>query len=161
VPALTADERTSVTEILARWQGREGPLMPILQEVNARFNYFPEPVLRFVAEQTGYPLTHIYRIATFYSAFSNTPRGKYTINVCMGTTCYVHGSERLMEKFSGVLGAAVDETTKDRLFTLKSVRCLGCCGLAPVATIGSETYGRLAARDVPAMLQKHREAPRG
>jgi NADH:ubiquinone oxidoreductase subunit E/NAD-dependent dihydropyrimidine dehydrogenase PreA subunit len=161
VPALAAADRSMVEGILARWKGREGPLMPILQEVNAHFNYFPEPVLRLVAQQTGCPLTHIYRIATFYSAFSNTPRGKYTINVCMGTTCYVHGSERLMEKFAGVLGAAVDETTKDRLFTLKSVRCLGCCGLAPVATIGSETYGRLAAKDVPTMIQKHRETARG
>ncbi len=161
VPALAAADRSMVEGILARWKGREGPLMPILQEVNAHFNYFPEPVLRLVAQQTGYPLTHIYRIATFYSAFSLAPRGKYTINVCMGTTCYVHGAERLMEKFTGVLGAAVDETTEDRLFTLKSVRCLGCCGLAPVATVGSETYGRLAVKDVPTMIRKHREAARG
>ncbi len=161
VPELASDDRAKVAEIVARWKGREGPLMPILQEVNAHFNYFPEPVLHLVSKQTGYPLTHIYRIATFYSAFSLAPRGKYTINVCMGTTCYVHGAERLMEKFTGVLGAAVDETTEDRLFTLKSVRCLGCCGLAPVATVGSETYGRLAVKDVPTMIRKHREAARG
>jgi len=156
-PDLAPEDTAKVAEILARWKGRKGPLMPILQEVNAQFNYFPEPVLRFVAQQTGYPLTHIYRIATFYSAFSNTPRGKHTVNVCMGTTCYVRGSERLMEKFMGVLGVGVDETTRDQLFTLKSVRCLGCCGLAPVATIGHETFGRLSAKDVPTMIQKHQE----
>lgn len=161
VPDLAAAEQAKVAEIVARWKGREGPLMPILQEVNAHFNYFPEPVLRFVAQQMGHPLTHIYRIATFYSAFSLTPRGRYTINVCMGTTCYVRGSERLMEKFASQLGVGVDETTPDKLFTLKSVRCLGCCGLAPVATVGHETYGRLAVKDVPAMIQKHREAARG
>jgi heterodisulfide reductase subunit A len=160
VPALADDDRAAVARILARWQGREGPLMPILQEINAHFNYFPEPVLRYLAEQTGVPLTHIYRIATFYSAFSITPRGKYTVNVCMGTTCYVRGSERLMEKFTSVLGVGVDETTADGLFTLKSVRCLGCCGLAPAAAIGHETFGRLAVTDVPLMLQKRREAAR-
>lgn len=157
VPALAADDRSKVEEILARWKGREGPLMPILQEVNAHFNYFPEPVLRLVAQQTGYPLTHIYRIATFYSAFSLAPRGKHTINVCMGTTCYVRGSERVMEKFTGVLGAALDETTQDKLFTLKAVRCIGCCGLAPAVAIGSEVHGKLAVQSIPKIVERYRK----
>ena len=157
VPDLATDDRSTVAEILARWKGREGPLMPILQEVNAHFNYFPEPVLRFVAEQTGYPLTHIYRIATFYSAFSLAPRGKYTVNVCMGTTCYVRGSERLMEKFTAALGVGVNETTSDKLFTLKTVRCIGCCGLAPATMIGGEVYGKLAINDVPRIVEGYKK----
>jgi NADH:ubiquinone oxidoreductase subunit E len=154
---LAPDAREKVAEILARWQGREGPLMPILQEVNACFNYFPEGALRFVSRETGYPLTHIYRIATFYSAFSLTPRGKYIVNVCLGTTCYVRGSERLMERFGTTLGIRVDETTQDKLFTLKAVRCIGCCGLAPAVAIGTEVYGKLPVKDIPKIVERHRK----
>jgi NADH:ubiquinone oxidoreductase subunit E len=150
--------REKVADILARHKNRDGPLMPILQEINATFNYFPESVLRYVAQETGYPLSKIYRIATFYSAFSIVPRGKYVINVCMGTTCYVRGSERLMEKFSETLGIKPDETTPDRQFTLKSVRCIGCCGLAPAVMVGGQVYGKLARKDAPGILKTFREA---
>ncbi len=155
---LAPDVREEVVQVLARWKGREGPLMPILQELNERFNYFPEDVLRYVSHETGYPLTHLYRIATFYRAFSLKPRGKHTISVCMGTTCYVRGAERLMEKFTEVLGVGVDETTEDRLFTLKAVRCIGCCGLAPAVAIGSDVHGKLAVKDVPKILDRYRKS---
>ncbi len=153
---LSADEREKVQQILVRWEGKQGPLMPILQEINAQFNYFPEPVLRFVAQHTGYPLTHIYRIATFYSAFSLRPRGRFTINVCLGTTCYVRGSERLMERFGATLGVKVDETTADRLFTLKAVRCVGCCGLAPAVAVGAETHGKVSITDIAKIVARYR-----
>jgi NADH:ubiquinone oxidoreductase subunit E len=153
---LSPPVKEQVSGILARWAGREGPLMPILQEVNAAFNYFPEDVLRYVAQETGYPLSHLYRIATFYSAFSITPRGKHTVSVCMGTTCYVRGSERLLDRFSTVLGVPVDGTTPDMLFTLKSVRCIGCCGLAPVATIGADVFGKLAVKDISGIVERHK-----
>jgi len=132
--------------------------MPILQEINAAFNYFPETVLQYVAEQTGYPLSHIYRIATFYSAFSVVPRGKYVINVCMGTTCYVRGSQRLMEKIGDMLAMQPGETTPDLKFTLKSVRCIGCCGLAPAVMVGNEVYGKLTRKDVAGVVRKYQEA---
>ncbi len=154
---LAPEVREKVAPILARWAGQEGPLMPILQEVNAVFNYFPEDVLRYVAQETAYPFAHIYRIATFYSAFSITPRGRYTVSVCMGTTCYVRGSERLLDRFTTVLGVPVDGTTADRLFTLKSVRCIGCCGLAPVATIGQDVFGKLAVKDVSGIASRYKE----
>ena len=155
---LEPDYREKVAAIVTRHRNRSGPLMPILQEVNATFNYFPESVLKYVAQETGYPLSHIYRIATFYSAFSVTPRGKYVINVCMGTTCYVRGSERLMEKISETLAIKPDETTPDMKFTLKSVRCIGCCGLAPALTVGGEVYGKLTRKDVPDIVRKCKEA---
>lgn len=152
---LELSVRETVGAIIARNMHRPGPLMPILQEVNVAFNYFPEGVLQYISEETGYPLTHIYRIATFYSAFSVVPRGKYVINVCMGTTCYVRGSERLMDKISDVLGVEQDETTADMKFTLKSVRCIGCCGLAPALTIGSEVYGKLTRQKIPDIVRKY------
>ena len=150
--------REQVAGILARHRHRTGPLMPILQEVDAALHYFPEGVLRYLAQETGYPLAHIYRIATFYSAFSMVPRGKYVINVCMGTTCYVRGSQRLMDKLSESLGIKPEETTPDMKFTLKSVRCIGCCGLAPALTVGGEVYGKLTRKDVPDILHKCKEA---
>ncbi len=153
---LTPEMRQEVTAILDRWKGKDGPLMPILQEVNARYRYFPEGVLPFIARETGTPLTRLYRIATFYGAFSITPRGKYTVNVCMGTTCYVRGAERLMERFSTVLGVGVDGTTKDGLFTLKSVRCIGCCGLAPAVSIAGEGHGKLQVGGVEKIVKAHR-----
>jgi len=155
---LESSYREIVGNILARHKDREGPLMPILQEVNAAFNYFPESVLQYIAQETGYPLSHIYRIATFYSAFSVVPRGRHVINVCLGTTCYVRGGERLMEKVSELLAIQPEETTPDLKFTLKTVRCIGCCGLAPALMVGNETYGRLTRKDIPGIVRKYREA---
>jgi len=156
VADLDAERKAKIDAIVARHGTRAGPLMPILQEINAAFNYFPEDVLTYVSERTGYPLTHIYRVATFYGAFSLTPRGRHIISVCMGTTCYVRRSERLMEKFGEVLGIAPDETTPDMAFTLKPVRCIGCCGLAPAVVVGQSVHGKLTPRDVPAIVDKYR-----
>jgi NADH:ubiquinone oxidoreductase subunit E len=150
--------RETLATIITRHKSRQGPLMPILQEANATLNYFPENVLRYISQETGYPLAHIYRIATFYSAFSVVPRGKYVINVCMGTTCYVRGSQRLMDKVSETLAIKEDETTPDMKFTLKSVRCIGCCGLAPALMVSNEVYGKLARKDIPDIVRKCREA---
>jgi len=152
---LEPADRETVTDIVLRHRNREGPLMPILQEVNAAYNYFPEAVLRYVAQETGYPASHVYRIATFYSAFSVVPRGKYAINVCMGTTCYVRGSERLMERFSDTLKIKPEETTPDMRFTLKAVRCIGCCGLAPAVMVGDTVYGKLTAKEVSGIAAKY------
>ena len=155
---LEPSHRETVANIIARHKNQQGPLMPILQEVNAALNYFPESVLQYIAQETGYPLSHIYRIATFYSAFSVVPRGRYVINVCMGTTCYVRGGERLMEKVSDLLAIQPDQTTPDMKFTLKSVRCIGCCGLAPAIMVGGEFYGKLTRKDLPGIVRKYREA---
>jgi NADH:ubiquinone oxidoreductase subunit E len=155
---LDPSHRETVGNILARHKNQQGPLMPILQEVNTALNYFPQSVLQYIAQETGYPFSHIYRIATFYSAFSVVPRGRHVINVCMGTTCYVRGGERLMEKVSDLLAIQPDQTTPDMKFTLKSVRCIGCCGLAPAIMVGGEFYGKLTRKDLPGIVQKYREA---
>jgi NADH:ubiquinone oxidoreductase subunit E len=147
--------REKVANIIARHKDRRGPLMPILQEVNAALNYFPEGVLKYISQETGYPLTHIYRIATFYSAFSVVPRGKYVINVCMGTTCYVRGSERLMDRFAETFKIRPEETTPDMLVTLKAVRCIGCCGLAPAVMVGDSVYGKLTVKEVAGIAKKY------
>ncbi len=151
---LEPEYKDKVENIVKKHKDRHGPLMPILQEINATFSYFPETALKYVSQETGYPFVHIYRIATFYSAFSITPRGKHVINVCMGTTCYVRGSERLMDKFSDMLEVKPGETTRDRQFTLNSVRCIGCCGLAPAAAVGEQVYGKLTVKEIPDIVKK-------
>lgn len=149
---------TDVRMILDKHKDREGPLMPVLQDINARFNYFPESILRYVAQETGTSLAHLFRIATFYSSFSINPRGKHLINICMGTTCYVKGAQRILESFTGMLGIDADETTPDLAFTLKSLRCVGCCGLAPVAMVGDSVYGRLTTKGVPEIVREYQPA---
>ena len=153
---IDPQQKVCVTEILEKHRNRKGPLMPILQDINSAFNYFPENVLKYVSQETGYPLSHICRIATFYSAFSLKPIGKYIINICLGTTCYVRGAQRMLDKISAVLGIGVDETTTDMLFTLKSVRCVGCCGLAPVVTAGDGIYGKLQSKAISSIINKYK-----
>ena len=130
--------------------------MTILQQINSAYNYLPENVLNYVSQELGYSLSHILKIATFYSSLSIVPRGKHIINICMGTACYVKGSGRLMEKLSEILDIKENETTADMLFTIKSVRCIGCCGLAPAIMIGDNVYGKLTPKDVSGIIEKYK-----
>lgn len=154
---LEPEIEETVSDIIRKYRHKDGPLMPIMQEVSGKLKYFPEGVLKYISRETGYSLAHICRIATFYSAFSLKPIGKYIINVCMGTACYVRGAEKLLDRFSDVLEVGVDETSTDMLFTLKSVRCIGCCGLSPVVTVGDDVYGKLQVKDIPGIIGKYRE----
>ncbi len=147
----------TVEDILAKHRNRKGPLMPILQDVNAALNYFPENVLKYISQETGYPLTQINRIATFYSSFSLKPIGKHVINLCMGTACYVRGAGVFLERFAEELKIGLDETTEDMLFTFKAVRCIGCCGLAPVMMTGDDVFGKLQAKDIPDIINRYRQ----
>jgi NADH-quinone oxidoreductase subunit E/NADP-reducing hydrogenase subunit HndA len=148
--------RDKVPEIINKNKDIKGPLMTILQEINATYNYLPENVLYYVSQETGYPLSHILRIATFYSSFSIVPRGKHIINVCMGTACYVKGGARLMEKLNEILDIKENETTNDMQFTLKLVRCIGCCGLAPAVMIGENVYGKLIPKGIPKVVEQYK-----
>lgn len=147
--------KDKVTEITRKNKDMKGPLMTILQQINSTFNYLPENALKYVSQELDYPLSHIIRIATFYNSFSIVPRGKHIVRVCMGTACYVKGSERLMERLSDVLGIKENETTPDMLFTLKLVRCIGCCGLAPAVMIGDNVYSKLSTKNIPEIIEKY------
>ena len=149
--------REKVFDIVRKHKHRKGPLMPILQEVSAYLRYFPEDVLKYISLETGYSIAHICRVATFYSGFSLKPIGKYKINVCMGTACYVKGANIRLDKFKDLLGIDVNETTPDKLYTLKSVRCIGCCGLSPVATVGDDVYSKLRVKDIRYITEKYKE----
>ena len=156
-PELETGDLEKITGILEVYKGEEGSLVPILQDINEAYHYLPEHILKYVSIHMNIPLSHIYNIATFYNAFSLTPRGKYTIQVCMGTACHVKGATKILEALERELGIATGGTTEDRLFSLEAVRCLGCCGLAPVITIGDDLYGAVTQAKIPKLLKKYRE----
>ena len=134
-----------------------GALMPVLQRAQTIFGCVPMDVQKIIAEGLHTTLSEVYGVATFYAQFSLRPAGKHTISVCLGTACYVKGSQKVLDKLSEELKIPVGGTTEDGLFTLKATRCLGACGLAPVMTIDETTYGRLTPDMVPGILAKYKE----
>lgn len=134
-----------------------GALMPVLQKAQGIFGCVPMDVQKIIAEGLGVTLSEVYGVATFYAQFSLEPSGKYIISVCLGTACYVKGSQKVLDRLSEELGIPVGGTTRDGLFTLNATRCLGACGLAPVMTINEEVYGRLVPDDIPGILAKYKE----
>ena len=134
-----------------------GALMPVLQRAQNIFGCVSLDVQKRIAEGLGVTLSEVYGVATFYAQFSLVPSGKYVISVCLGTACYVKGSQKVLDRLSEELGIPVGGTTRDGLFTLNATRCLGACGLAPVMTINEEVYGRLVHDDIPGILAKYKE----
>ncbi|MHC4166448.1 MAG: NADH-quinone oxidoreductase subunit NuoE family protein [Planctomycetota bacterium] len=135
---LEEDQRLKLDKILSRYDGGKEVLVPILQDVTDEFNWLPPEILTRVSQVKEIPMEHILRIATFYKAFSLKPRGKHIITVCTGTACHVKGAQRILDRLERELGVETGETTSDMQFTLDAVRCLGCCGLAPVVTVGDD-----------------------
>lgn len=148
--------REKAIEIVERHRRREGPLMPILQEINAAFNYLPEQVLRYVSEETGYSMVHVYRIATFYNAFSFTPKAKCTFCVCMGTACYIKGGGKILDEFENKLGIKEGDVTKDLKFGIGRTYCFGCCGQSPVIVVNEDLHGHCKRSDVPRLIKSYR-----
>lgn len=146
----------AVNKVLEEYKDEKGALMLILQSINALYNYFPEDVLRYISQETDIPLSKILRIATFYNAFSLKPRGEHTISVCMGTTCYVKGSDRILAQLSEILKVPPESTTEDEKFTLKSVRCIGCCSIAPAIMIDEKVYGKVKIDEIPKILKEYK-----
>ena len=127
----------------------------ILQDITARYNYLPEVALTYVAKKMNIPVSHIFSVATFYKAFSLTPRGKYIINVCTGTACHVRGAEKIKETIEEKLHIHEGETTEDLMFTLDTVRCLGCCALGPVITVNQKSHGGLARKKTANIIEQY------
>ncbi len=153
------DQREKYVELdqaIARHKGEPGALMPVLQEAQNIFGYVPQDVQQIIADGLGTTLAEVYGVATFYAQFSLEPKGQHVVGVCLGTACYVKGSQKILDKLSEELKIPVGKTTPDGRFTLNATRCLGACGLAPVMMIGDEVYGRLTPDQVPAILDKYR-----
>ena len=146
----------TICEICDRYANEKTPLMMILSDIQNEYGYIPLDVQKLVSEKTGIPVAEIYGVVTFYSFFSLEPKGKYIIGCCLGTACYVKGSQKVLDKLAEELDVAVGKTTSDGVFTLNATRCLGACGLAPVMMINDEVYGRLVPEDIPGIVAKYR-----
>ncbi|MEF8798940.1 MAG: NADH-quinone oxidoreductase subunit NuoE [Candidatus Bipolaricaulota bacterium] len=153
---IEEDEAAKLSELLEEYGSRRSSLLPILQEINNAFNYLPEPILVRVSEYLDVSISHLYKLATFYNSFNLKPRGEHTITVCLGTACHVKGGESIIQNFEDRLGIERGETTEDGLFTLKGARCLGTCGLAPVAMVDEDVHGELTPKRVPDIIESYK-----
>ena len=143
-----------VKAIVAEHKEVPGCLMQILQETQTKYGYLPIELQSTIADELEIPLTEVFGVATFYSQFTLKPKGKYKIGVCLGTACYVRGSQGVMDKVTNILGIGVGDTTEDGKFSVDATRCVGACGLAPVMMINEEVFGRLTINEVPDILEK-------
>src|SRR5690554_1815064 len=131
--------------------------MPVLHSAQEIFGCLSLDVQKYISKEMDIPVSDIYGVATFYSQFTLKPKGKYRVGVCMGTACYVKGSQAILDELKKVLDLKEGETSEDGLFTLDATRCLGACGLAPIMMINDDVYGRLKPEDVKGIIDKYRD----
>lgn len=153
----TAEQSAKLQEVIAKYKGTEGALIPTLHEAQAIYGYLPYEVQKKISEGLDIPMAEIYGVVTFYTQFSIYPKGKFNVAVCLGTACYVKGSGDIIDKFKERLGIDVGQCTDDGKFSLEATRCIGACGLAPVLTVNEEVYGRLVVDDVEGILAKYKD----
>lgn len=143
-----------VKEFIQEHKNIKGGLIPVLHNIQDVYGYLPKEMLNIVSDDLNIPLTEIYGVASFYSYFSLTPKGKHVIRVCLGTACYVKNSQAIIDEIGSELGVTVGQTTSDGKFTLEATRCLGACGLSPVMMIDDKVFGRLVKDDVAKILSE-------
>lgn len=142
----------SLTEFIKKAKKIPGSLIMMLHKIQETYGYIPRDVAMELSYLTGIPLARIYGVATFYHFFKLEKMGKYIIQVCTGTACYLKGAQDILDEFGHLLGIKPGETTKNGLFTLEAVRCLGCCSIAPVVKIGEKIYSNVGKDKIPEII---------
>ncbi len=149
---------SDVKREISKYPDKKGILIPVLQDIQAKYGYIPSEAVSLIAKELSiYPID-IYGILTFYAQFHLAPRGQHIITVCQGTACHVMGGKAILDYIASLLDVTVGETTKDGVFTLDRVACLGCCGMAPVVMIDKDFYGSCTIQSVEQLLDKYRQA---
>ncbi len=156
---MSETQTAQVNELLAQFEQRRSSLIPVLQEVQNQYRYLPQPILRQISEKLNVPLTDVYHVATFYNCFSLEPVGRNLVQVCLGTACHVRGAPRVLDRILTDLKLAQPGTTPDVEFTVRPVRCIGCCGLAPVVRVNDNTHPHMTQAKVKGMLNKYYRKP--
>jgi len=151
----TKDQEAKLLEVIAKYKGQKGALMPIMQEAQDIYGYLPYQVQKIISNETGIPIEKIYGVATFYAQVSMSPKGKYVVSVCLGTACYVKGAGKILEEVESNLGIGDGECTPDGKFSLEVCRCVGACGLAPVMIVAGDVYGKMTPDRVAGVLAKY------
>lgn len=154
---LPEEQFNELLEFMESLDTKEGVLIEILHRAQDIFGYLPNEVQLFVARYLNIPGAEVYGVVSFYSYFNMKPSGKHTINVCMGTACFVRGADEILDAMKNELGIGTGETTEDGLFTLKDIRCIGACGLAPVVMVDDKVFGRVKLEDVGQILDEYRK----
>ena len=141
-------------QVINRYSKEPGQLILILKKAQDIFGCLSEEVQSYIAEKTENPVSEINGVVTFYSLFSTEPKGKHTFNLCLGTACYVKGAQELMDALKQQFKVDEGETTEDHLFTLKSTRCIGACGLAPILVVDGNVHGKISAGEITKIIQE-------
>ncbi|MDD2520108.1 MAG: NAD(P)H-dependent oxidoreductase subunit E [Kiritimatiellae bacterium] len=160
-PAAADEVLTPELEAFIRkWKNEPGNLIMVLHKVQEHFGYVPRPAAFQVADQLGIPLAKVYGVLTFYHFFKLEKPGRFRISVCMGTACYLKGAADLLQELENILGVGLDTVTPDGLFSVEAVRCLGCCGLAPVMSVNGTMHGNLKREDVAGIVAQYQAKAR-
>jgi NADH-quinone oxidoreductase subunit E len=154
--AKVRPDKRKIKSILARYDSDPGMLVPILQDVQAEYNYLPKEALGQVGDGLGVPLSQVYSVASFFKAFSLKPRGRHLINVCLGTACHVRGAVRVLDEIERELGIKSGETTGDLRYTLETVNCVGACALGPIVIIDGSYSGQMTASKLKPLLESYK-----
>jgi len=154
-------ELATVEKIIREHGAQKSALIAMMQDVQQQYTYLPQDVLTHLSRTLEVPLSRAYSLATFYRAFSLRPRGRHPISVCLGTACHVGGGVKILEKIERLLGIKIGQTTSDLQFGLSQVRCLGCCGLAPVVTVGNDLFGKVTLPRVDQMIRQYQRKEGG
>ncbi len=152
----TKDQEKLLMDAIGQHRGQQGALMPILQAAQEIYGYLPIQVQKIIADEMDIPLEEVYGTASFYAQFTLNPKGTYKVSVCLGTACYVKGSQKIIERVAEKLGVEPGGITADGKFSLDATRCVGACGLAPVMIVNDDVYGRLVPDDVDKILAKYK-----
>lgn len=153
---VEVDYNEGTDQILARTKHQPSDLIGILQDVQREFGYIPRASLERISDDLKVPLSRVYTVATFYKAFKLQPTGKHIIKVCLGTACHIKGGPQLMQALESELRVKPEEVTEDGLFSYEGVRCVGCCGLAPVIMVDEDFHGKLRPGDIKRILTQYR-----
>ena len=151
----TPEQAAKLDAIIAECAGDQSQLMHVMQVAQDIYGYLPFEIQKKIADGMGTDLEKVYGVATFYAQFALSPKGKYAISVCLGTACYVKGSQAILDELTAQLGIDAEECTEDGKFSLSACRCIGACGLAPVMMINDDVYGKITAKDVKGILEKY------
>jgi NADH-quinone oxidoreductase subunit E len=150
------DAKSSLSVTLKKWSKTRGNLIMVLHELQGHHGYVPRHMALEVGKALDIPLARIYEVITFYNYFKLESPGKFVVSVCTGTACHLKGANKIVDGFKEILGIGEGQSTSDGYFHLQSVRCLGCCGLAPVVTVNEQVYGKVGAADCPSIIEKAR-----
>lgn len=151
----TPEQAEKLQAVIDESKNDKSLLMHVMQQAQLIYGYLPYEVQKMIADGMDIPIEKVYGVSTFYAQFALSPKGEYNISVCLGTACYVKGSQGLLDKISEILGIGSGECTDDGKFSIEACRCIGACGLAPVLTVNDEVYGKLTTDDISGILAKY------